>query len=121
MHLETQEKIEYGFNSNQCRNSPSINLITVPLSFGRILPISLGLFVGSIEMDCKGKEGPPTSGADNLDLSTEALTGLVREVLKEVFEARVKELGETLQTRCLDCKKKREHNSLKLESHYLKC
>ncbi|KAH1082933.1 hypothetical protein J1N35_022694 [Gossypium stocksii] len=44
------------------------------------------------------KVSPPTSGGDNLELGTEALTQLVREVLEEVFEARVNEIGETLQT-----------------------
>ncbi|KAK5794419.1 hypothetical protein PVK06_035644 [Gossypium arboreum] len=53
------------------------------------------------------KVGLPTLGSDNPELGTEALTQLVREVLEEVFEARVKANGETLQARCLDCNKKR--------------
>ncbi|KAH1107894.1 hypothetical protein J1N35_011662 [Gossypium stocksii] len=48
------------------------------------------------------KVGSPTSGGDNLELGTEAL-------------ARLKEIGETVQARCLDYKKKREHCSLGLE------
>ncbi|KAK5775712.1 hypothetical protein PVK06_043644 [Gossypium arboreum] len=55
----------------------------------------------------------PTSGNNNLKLGTEALTQLVREVLEEVFEARVKAYGETLQARCLECTRKRDHNPLK--------
>ncbi|KAK5802971.1 hypothetical protein PVK06_030606 [Gossypium arboreum] len=38
----------------------------------------------------------PTSGNNNPELGTEALTQLVREVLEGVFEARVKAYGETL-------------------------
>ncbi|KAH1056729.1 hypothetical protein J1N35_034794, partial [Gossypium stocksii] len=48
------------------------------------------------------KQDLPILGGDNLELGTEALTRLVREVLEELFKARVKEMGETLQTRCLD-------------------
>ncbi|KAH1114205.1 hypothetical protein J1N35_007583 [Gossypium stocksii] len=49
-----------------------------------------------------------TSGNDNPELGTKALTRLVREVLEEVIEARVRANGETLQARCLECSKKRE-------------
>ncbi|KAK5839505.1 hypothetical protein PVK06_008302 [Gossypium arboreum] len=62
----------------------------------------------------------PTSGGDNPEHGTEALTQLVREVLEEVFEAIVKEIGEMLQARCLDYKKKRDHNSLRLEPRSVK-
>ncbi|KAH1063790.1 hypothetical protein J1N35_028777 [Gossypium stocksii] len=69
-------------------------------------------------MDFKGKQGyeelpispvhetvqemvvevsPTTSGSDNPELGIEALTWLVREVLEEVSEARIKANGETIQ------------------------
>ncbi|KAH1082942.1 hypothetical protein J1N35_022703 [Gossypium stocksii] len=44
----------------------------------------------------------PTSGSNNLELGTKALTQIVREVLKEVFEARIQGISETLQIRCVD-------------------
>ncbi|KAK5839408.1 hypothetical protein PVK06_008191 [Gossypium arboreum] len=59
------------------------------------------------------KVSPPTSGNNNPKLGTEALTWLVREVLEEVFEARVKAYGETLQVRRLECSRKRNHSPLK--------
>ncbi|KAK5839714.1 hypothetical protein PVK06_008545 [Gossypium arboreum] len=58
---------------------------------------------------------PSTSGSDNLVLGTEALTRLVREMLEEV-----KEIGETLQARCVDYKKKRDCSSLRLEPRSVK-
>ncbi|KAH1055408.1 hypothetical protein J1N35_033473 [Gossypium stocksii] len=36
------------------------------------------------------------SGSDNLELGIEALTQIVREVLDGVFEARMREISETL-------------------------
>ncbi|KAH1031762.1 hypothetical protein J1N35_043936 [Gossypium stocksii] len=57
------------------------------------------------------KVSPSTSGSDNPELGTEALTRLVREVLEEVFEARIKVNGETRQARCLECSKKRDRVS----------
>ncbi|KAK5794063.1 hypothetical protein PVK06_035256 [Gossypium arboreum] len=56
-----------------------------------------------------------TLGSDNPDLGTEALTRLVREVLEEVFEARVERTGEMLQTRCVDCGKKRDRSPPRLK------
>ncbi|KAH1030925.1 hypothetical protein J1N35_043099 [Gossypium stocksii] len=47
-----------------------------------------------------------TSGSDNPELGTEALTRVVREVLEIVFEARIRGTSETLQTMCVDCAKK---------------
>ncbi|KAH1108406.1 hypothetical protein J1N35_012174 [Gossypium stocksii] len=38
----------------------------------------------------------PTSGSNNLELGTEALTYVVREVLEKVFEARIMGTSETL-------------------------
>ncbi|KAH1097885.1 hypothetical protein J1N35_014806, partial [Gossypium stocksii] len=52
---------------------------------------------------------------DNPKLGTVALTRLVRQVLEEVFEARVKVNGETLQARCLECSKKRDCSLLRQE------
>ncbi|KAH1107045.1 hypothetical protein J1N35_010813, partial [Gossypium stocksii] len=54
-----------------------------------------------------------TSGRNNPELGTEELTRLVREVLEEFFETRVKANGVTLQARCLECNKKRDHSPLK--------
>ncbi|KAH1063316.1 hypothetical protein J1N35_028303 [Gossypium stocksii] len=56
----------------------------------------------------------PTSGSDNLELSTEARTQLVREVLKGVFETRMRDTNETLQASCVDCRKKRDCSSPRL-------
>ncbi|KAK5825160.1 hypothetical protein PVK06_019965 [Gossypium arboreum] len=53
----------------------------------------------------------PTSGNNNPELGTKVLTRLVREVLEEVFEARVKAYGETLQARRLEYSRKRDHSS----------
>ncbi|KAH1047036.1 hypothetical protein J1N35_037820 [Gossypium stocksii] len=39
---------------------------------------------------------PPILGSDNSELGTEALTRMVREVLKEVFKARIRETSEKL-------------------------
>ncbi|KAH1046492.1 hypothetical protein J1N35_037276 [Gossypium stocksii] len=39
---------------------------------------------------------PPTWGSNNPKLGTEALTRVVREVPEEVFEARIREISETL-------------------------
>ncbi|KAK5785566.1 hypothetical protein PVK06_040162 [Gossypium arboreum] len=52
-----------------------------------------------------------TSGNNNPKLGTKALIWLVREVLEEVFEARVKTYGETLQARHFECSRKRDHSS----------
>ncbi|KAK5825920.1 hypothetical protein PVK06_020803 [Gossypium arboreum] len=56
-----------------------------------------------------------TMSSDNLELGIEALTRLVREVLEGV-----KEIGETLRARCVDCKKKRDHSSLRLKPGSMK-
>ncbi|KAH1056854.1 hypothetical protein J1N35_034919, partial [Gossypium stocksii] len=66
-----------------------------------------------IVQETEVKVSPPTSGSDNPELGTEALTRLVREMLEEVFEAKVKVNSETLQARCLECNKKRDRNPLK--------
>ncbi|KAK5825718.1 hypothetical protein PVK06_020578 [Gossypium arboreum] len=64
---------------------------------------------------------PPTSGSNNLELGIEALTRLVREVLEKEFEARIKETSETLQDRCVDNEKKRDHSPSRLEPHSMRC
>ncbi|KAK5812405.1 hypothetical protein PVK06_027835 [Gossypium arboreum] len=82
------------------------------------LPISPG---HEILQEAEVRVGSPTSGSDNPELGTEALTRLVRNVLEEVSETRVKEIGEMLQAGCLDFKKKRDHSSLRLEFRSMKC
>ncbi|KAH1031236.1 hypothetical protein J1N35_043410 [Gossypium stocksii] len=58
----------------------------------------------------------PTSSSGNLELGTNVLTQLVREVLEEV-----KEIGETLQVRSVDCKKKEITFSRAVVSFYEAC
>ncbi|KAH1032705.1 hypothetical protein J1N35_044879 [Gossypium stocksii] len=58
---------------------------------------------------------PPTSGSDNPELGFEALTRVVKKVLEEVFEGKIREISETLQARCVDCRKKRGCDSPRLE------
>ncbi|KAK5794077.1 hypothetical protein PVK06_035271 [Gossypium arboreum] len=55
----------------------------------------------------------PTLANNNPELSIEALTRLVREVLEEVFEERVKAYGETLEARCLECSRQWGRSPLK--------
>ncbi|KAH1038518.1 hypothetical protein J1N35_040261, partial [Gossypium stocksii] len=38
----------------------------------------------------------PTSGSNNSEIGTEALTRIMRELLEGVFEARMREISETL-------------------------
>ena len=52
-----------------------------------------------------------TSGNSNPELGTESLIRLVREMLEELFETRVKAYGEILQARHLECRRKRDHSS----------
>ncbi|KAH1122547.1 hypothetical protein J1N35_005707, partial [Gossypium stocksii] len=52
--------------------------------------------LASALMDYESKQSLPTSGTDNSELGTEALTRLLGKVLEGVFEARVKEMEETL-------------------------
>ncbi|KAH1057227.1 hypothetical protein J1N35_035292 [Gossypium stocksii] len=54
-------------------------------------------------MDSEGKRNLPTLGSGNSELGTEALAELVRKVVEEVLETKVKEIRETLQARCLEC------------------
>ncbi|KAH1083135.1 hypothetical protein J1N35_022896 [Gossypium stocksii] len=62
----------------------------------------------------------PTLGIDNLELNTEALTLVVKKVLEEVFKARIRETSEMLQARCIDCGKKRDCSSFRLEPRSMK-
>ncbi|KAH1031564.1 hypothetical protein J1N35_043738 [Gossypium stocksii] len=57
----------------------------------------------------------PTLGSVNPEPGIEALTRVVRDGLKEVYEARIREISETLQARCMDCGKKRDCSSPILE------
>ncbi|KAH1113572.1 hypothetical protein J1N35_006950 [Gossypium stocksii] len=63
----------------------------------------------------------PTLGSDNPELGTEALTRVVREMLEKVFETSLERNGDSVQGGCENCKKRRNRNSLKLESHSAKC
>ncbi|KAH1031481.1 hypothetical protein J1N35_043655 [Gossypium stocksii] len=72
-------------------------------------------------MDSKGKQSLLTSGSDNSELGTEALAELVRKVVEKVLETKVKDIRETLQARCLECKKRRDHSSQGTEPRFVKC
>ncbi|KAH1108247.1 hypothetical protein J1N35_012015 [Gossypium stocksii] len=58
-------------------------------------------------MDSEGKQNLPTSGSGNSELGTEALAELVREVVEEELDTKVKKIRETLQAGCLECKRGR--------------
>ncbi|KAK5771902.1 hypothetical protein PVK06_048158 [Gossypium arboreum] len=62
----------------------------------------------------------PSTGSDNPELDTEALTRVVREVLEKVFEARIRGPSEMLQVRCVDCGKKRDQSPPRLEPRSVK-
>ncbi|KAH1031660.1 hypothetical protein J1N35_043834 [Gossypium stocksii] len=57
----------------------------------------------------------PTSGSDNPELGIEALTRLVKEVPEEVFKAKIKANGGTVQARSVECGKKIDRSPLKRE------
>ncbi|KAK5836014.1 hypothetical protein PVK06_011751 [Gossypium arboreum] len=61
----------------------------------------------------------PTSGNNNPEVGMEALTRLVREMQEEVFKARIKAYGETLQAKRLECSTKRD-SPLKQEPRSVK-
>ncbi|KAH1031288.1 hypothetical protein J1N35_043462 [Gossypium stocksii] len=61
-----------------------------------------------------------TLGSDNQERGTEALPLVVRDVLEGVLKSRIRETSETLQARCMDCGKKRDRSSLRLEPHSAK-
>ncbi|KAK5826217.1 hypothetical protein PVK06_021133 [Gossypium arboreum] len=62
-------------------------------------------------MDFEGKQSLPTSGCGNSELGTEALAELVRKVVEEVLDTKIKEFSETLQVGCLECKKRKDSSS----------
>ncbi|KAK5802659.1 hypothetical protein PVK06_017614 [Gossypium arboreum] len=62
-------------------------------------------------MDSEGKQSLPTSGSGNSELGTEALAKLVRKVVEEVLDTKIKEIRETLQAGCLECKKRKDSSS----------
>ncbi|KAK5793389.1 hypothetical protein PVK06_034532 [Gossypium arboreum] len=53
-------------------------------------------------MDTEDKQSLPTLGSGNSEIRTEALAELVRKVVEEVLETKVKEIRETLQAGCLE-------------------
>ncbi|KAK5793965.1 hypothetical protein PVK06_035150 [Gossypium arboreum] len=65
----------------------------------------------SIDLDSAGKQSLPTSGSCNSELGTEALAELVRKVVEEVLDTKIKEIRETLQIGCLECKKRKDPSS----------
>ncbi|KAH1131196.1 hypothetical protein J1N35_002574 [Gossypium stocksii] len=71
-------------------------------------------------MDSEGKQSLPTSGSGNLGLKTEALVELVRKVVEVVLDTKIKEIRETLQVRCLECKKRKDPGSQRTESRSVK-
>ncbi|KAH1031831.1 hypothetical protein J1N35_044005 [Gossypium stocksii] len=71
-------------------------------------------------MDSEGKQSLPTSGSGNLELGTEALAELVRKVVEEVLDTKVKEIRETLQAGCLECKKRKDPSSQRIEPRSVK-
>ncbi|KAH1122203.1 hypothetical protein J1N35_005363 [Gossypium stocksii] len=66
-------------------------------------------------MDSEGTQSLPTLGSDNSELGTEALAELVRKMVEEVLKTKVKEIRETLQAGCLECKKKDDPSSGRTE------
>ncbi|KAK8356193.1 hypothetical protein V6Z12_A05G339100 [Gossypium hirsutum] len=71
-------------------------------------------------MDSEGKQSLPTSDSGNSELGTEALAELVRKVVEEVLETKVKEIKETFQAGCLKCKNRKDSSSQKTEPRSVK-
>ncbi|KAH1063989.1 hypothetical protein J1N35_028976 [Gossypium stocksii] len=71
-------------------------------------------------MDSEGKQRLPTSGSGNSKFGTEALAELIRKVVEEVLDTKIKEIRETLQAGCLECKKRKDPSSQRMESHFVK-
>ncbi|KAK8370100.1 hypothetical protein V6Z12_A01G154700 [Gossypium hirsutum] len=71
-------------------------------------------------MDSEGKRSLPTLGSSNSELGTEVLAELVRKVVEEVLKTKVKEIRETLQAGCLECKKRKDSSSQKIEPRSVK-
>ncbi|KAK5771706.1 hypothetical protein PVK06_047944 [Gossypium arboreum] len=74
----------------------------------------------SVDTGSEGKRSLPTSNSGNSELGIEALAELVRKVVEEVLETKVKEIRETLQAGCLECKKRKDSSSQKTEPHFVK-
>ncbi|KAH1057223.1 hypothetical protein J1N35_035288, partial [Gossypium stocksii] len=68
-------------------------------------------------MDLEGKQSLPTLGSGNSELGTEAL---VRKVVEEVLETKVKEIRGTLQAGCLECRMRKDPSSQRTELHSMK-
>ncbi|KAH1107494.1 hypothetical protein J1N35_011262 [Gossypium stocksii] len=66
-------------------------------------------------MDSEGKQSLPISGSSNSEPGTEALVELVRKVVEEVLDTKIKEIREMLQAGCLDCKKRKDPSSQRTE------
>ncbi|KAH1073466.1 hypothetical protein J1N35_025794 [Gossypium stocksii] len=71
-------------------------------------------------MDSEGKQSLPSSGSGNSELSTEALAKLVRKVVEEVSDTKIKEIREMLQEECLECKKRKDPSLHRIESRSMK-
>ncbi|KAH1096393.1 hypothetical protein J1N35_013314 [Gossypium stocksii] len=67
-------------------------------------------------MDSEGKQSLPTSGSGNTEPGTEALAELLRKVVEEVLDTKIKEIREMLQAGCLECKKRKDPSSQRIES-----
>ncbi|KAK8340736.1 hypothetical protein V6Z12_A08G116900 [Gossypium hirsutum] len=71
-------------------------------------------------MDSEGKQSLPTSGSGNSELGTEALAEIVRKVVEKVLDTKIKEITETLQIGCLECKKRKDPSSQRTEPRSVK-
>ncbi|KAH1114239.1 hypothetical protein J1N35_007617 [Gossypium stocksii] len=71
-------------------------------------------------MDSEGKQSLQTSGSVNSEIGTEALVELVRKVVEEVLDTKMKEIRETVQEGCLECKKRKDPSSQRTESRSVK-
>ncbi|KAH1056096.1 hypothetical protein J1N35_034161, partial [Gossypium stocksii] len=71
-------------------------------------------------MESEGKQSLPTLGNSNSELGTEALVELVRKVVEEVLETKVKEIREMLQAWWLECKKMKDPSSQRTEPRSVK-
>ncbi|KAK8362659.1 hypothetical protein V6Z12_A03G115200 [Gossypium hirsutum] len=70
-------------------------------------------------MDFEGKRSLPTSGSGNSELGTEALAKLVKKVVGEELETKVKEIRENTSS-SLECKKNKDSSSQKTEPRSVK-
>ncbi|KAK5795338.1 hypothetical protein PVK06_036600 [Gossypium arboreum] len=71
-------------------------------------------------MDAEGKQSLPTLGSGNSELGTEALAEIVRKVVEKVLDTKIKEIRETLQIGCLECKKRKDPSSQRTEPRSVK-